>query len=615
MVDSVKASDTDLDKVRERYRIEREKRMNRAQPGTPAHDLGVDLDQYIEDSYTRPVPRAPVFDEVEVLCVGAGFAGLLVGANMKKAGFRSVRLVDSAGDVGGVWYWNRYPEAKCDVESLVYMPLLEETGYIPTLKYAPAPEIGEHARRIARLYHLYEHALFHTTVTRIVWDGERNRWRVRTDRGDEMLAQFVVLCLGPMNKIKLAGIPGADSFKGKSFHTSRWDYAYTGGSPTDPDLSRLKDKVVGFIGTGATGLQCVAPLGASAKQLYVFQRTPSTVGPRNNGPIDPAIVRSYPPGWQVRRRNNFTAIVNDGKSVEEDLVDDGWTEVYRDLLASPRYAGLSPEAKALERERVDFEKMEAIRSRVARIVRDPATAEALKPQYNYQCKRPGWHDEYLQAFNLPNVALIDTDGKGVEAITANGVIANGKEYPLDCLIYGTGFETETLANQHIGIDIVGRAGVTLAEKWSKGVTTLHGMTVSGFPNFFVIPAHSGQAVITTNVVHMSQEYAEHVAYMAKSVRDRGAEAFELSAEAEAEWVREILARRIDTTEFLKACTPGRNNNEGRVDQRPLQNTVFGGGAFEYFRVLANWRATNRLPGFELFGVGNKAREQDRSAVP
>jgi cation diffusion facilitator CzcD-associated flavoprotein CzcO len=608
MEEPSKVSNADLQHARERYRIERDKRMKRSQPGTPEYDLGANISRYLEDPFTKPTPRAAVTDEVEVVCVGAGFAGLLVCANMRKAGFTRVRLIDSAGDVGGVWYWNRYPEAKCDVDSLVYMPLLEETGYIPTMKYAAAPEIGEHARRIARHYELYEHALFHTSVTAVVWDENLNWWHVRTDRGDSVLAQFVVLALGPLSKVKLAGIPGVDSFQGKSFHTSRWDYEYTGGTPTDNKLDRLKDKIVGFIGTGATGLQCVAPLAESAKQLFVFQRTPSTVGPRNNGPIDADKVARLPSGWQARRQDNFTAI-NFGLPVEEDLVQDGWTDLYRDLLASPSYSGLSDKAKALEMERIDFKKMERIRTRIDAIVTNPDVAAKLKPQYSYLCKRPGWHDEYLPAFNRPNVTLIDTDGAGVEAITPRGVMVGSKEYPLDCLIYGTGFETETLPNGRIGIDVIGRGGVTLADKWANGVTTLHGLTIAGFPNFFVIPAHSGQAVLTTNVVHMSGKYAEHIAYIAMEVRDKGAEAFELTAGAEADWVRTILERRIDSTEFLKACTPGRNNNEGQVEARPVQNTLFGGSAPEFFVLLQDWRSTGRLSGFALYGNKRPVREK------
>jgi len=401
-----------------------------------------------------------------------------------------------------------------------------------------------------------------------------------------------------MNRIKLPDIPGVGSFKGKSFHTSRWDYDYTGGSPTDSNLNGLKDKTVGFVGTGATGLQCVEPLSRSAKRLFVFQRTPSTVGLRNNGPIDSNEVRSFAPGWQRRRQENFTAI-NFGERVEEDLVRDGWTELYSTLFANPRYAGLTGAQLAAEKERVDYEMMERIRNRVSSIVKDPDTDERLMPQYSYLCKRPGWHDEFLAAFNLPSVTLVDTNGRGLERITEDGVVANGQEYKLDCLIFGTGFETETLANHRIGFEVLGRNGLSLAQKWSKGVSTLHGLVTSQFPNLFMIPAHSGQAVLTTNVIHMSQHYAEHIAYIAHAVQERGGEAFNVTEEAEADWVRTILERRIDQTAFLEACTPGRNNNEGNTRARPNQNTLFGGTAGQYFSILKNWRDSDKLPGLSI----------------
>ena len=587
----------DLERAREKYRRERDKRLARSS-ARGIIEIDGDLKRYLDDPYMQPVARDPLTDEVEVLCIGAGFAGLLMGARLKQAGIDRVRLVDSAGDVGGVWYWNRYPECKCDVDSLIYMPLLEETGYIPKWRYAPAPEIGEHARRIASHFRLYDHAVFHTTVTETVWDEALKRWHVHTDRGDDMLARFVVICNGPMSKVKLPDIPGLETFEGKSFHTSRWDYAYTGGGPEDSDLTGLGDKVVGFIGTGATGLQCVSPLGHSAKHLYLFQRTPSSVGVRDNRPIEPGAVQGLEPGWQKRRQENFTAI-NFGDPVEEDLIKDGWTDLYRDLTSSPRYEGLQGEAAALEKERVDFEKMEAVRARVDKIVRDPATAEKLKPFYKYMCKRPGFHDEYLPTFNLPNVTLVDTQGAGIERIYATGVIANGERYELDCLIFGTGFEVETGGRLRMGFDVVGRNGQTLADKWCDGMRTFHGMTVHGFPNLFITPGLNAQAVVTTNVVHMTSEYAQHVAYIVKAMKDRRAETFELSKQAEADWVQTIVDRRIDMSAFLEACTPGRYNYEGNTQARPIQNTVFGGGAREYFSILQQWRDRGDLAGFDL----------------
>ncbi|CAH1691030.1 Pentalenolactone D synthase [Hyphomicrobiales bacterium] len=590
------AAERGLEAARSKYRTERDKRRSRSSRDVP--DIEGDLIRYLGDPFNAPQPRAPLFDEVEVLCLGAGLSALTVGARLKQAGVDRVRLVDSAGDVGGVWYWNRYPEAKCDVDALIYMPLLEETDYIPTMHYAPAPEIYEHARRIARKFDLYRDALFHTTITALEWDEATNFWHVKTDRGDRIAARFVCICNGPMSQVKLPDIPGLESFEGKSFHTSRWDYGYTGGGPSDVNMTGLADKVVGFIGTGATGLQCVAPLAASAKQLYVFQRTPSTVGVRGNRPIDPEEVRAYEPGWQRRRQENFTAI-NFGAKAEEDLIKDGWTELWRELLASDRYKGLSGAELALEKERVDFEMMEKIRQRIDSIVKDPAVAAKLKPWYNYLCKRAGWHDEYLAAYNRENVTLVDTEGAGIDSITPESVVVNGQLYPLDCLIFGTGFETEVSGRLRLKFSVVGRNGLSILDKWKNGLATLHGLTTAGFPNLFMIPGINSQAVVTTNVVHMAQEYADHIAYIVAAVRASGNDVFEVTDAAEKAWVATIIARRVDRTAFLEACTPGRSNYEGEVMARPIQNTVFGGGAIEFFSILRSWREAGNLEGLAL----------------
>ena len=197
------------------------------------------------------------------------------------------RIVEKGGDFGGTWYWNRYPGAQCDTASMVYMPLLEETGHRPTEKYAHAPEILEQCRRIGRQYRLYEKALFQTEVTELRWDDARSRWVVSTSRGDRFTASFVGLGIGPLHVPKLPGIPGIETFKGHAFHTSRWDYDYTGGDPNGAPLTGLADMRVAIIGTGATSVQAVPHLARAAKQLLVVQRTPSSVDVRGNAPIDP----------------------------------------------------------------------------------------------------------------------------------------------------------------------------------------------------------------------------------------------------------------------------------------------------------------------------------------
>ncbi|MCB0221279.1 MAG: NAD(P)/FAD-dependent oxidoreductase, partial [Chrysiogenetes bacterium] len=434
----------DPDTLREKYRQERDKRLR--EDGNEQYvEVTGDFSKYVDDPYVEQIiEREPLTDEVDVIVIGGGFGGLILGARLREAGVKGVRIVEKGGDFGGTWYWNRYPGAACDVESYIYLPLLEELGTMPSRKYARAPEILAHSKLIGEKFDLYANACFQTEVTGVEWDDEERKWLVSTNRGDRMKARFVCMANGPLNRPKLPGIPGIDAFKGHTFHTSRWDYAYTGGS-SEGNLEKLSDKQVGIIGTGATAVQCVPHLGAAAKQLYVFQRTPSSIDVRDDRPTDPEWASSLKPGWQKERIRNFTALTS-GAMVTEDLVHDGWTEIVGNLMKmmKSRNAGALRKASLESKfEIADFQKMNQIRSRVEHVVQDPKTADALKPWYRQFCKRPCFHDEYLDTFNRPNVELVDTDGKGVERITEEGVVANGKEYELDCLIFATGFEVGT----------------------------------------------------------------------------------------------------------------------------------------------------------------------------
>ena len=388
--------------------------------------------------------RPALEEELDVLVVGGGFGGLLAATRLQKAGITNIRIVEKAGDFAGTWYWNRYPGAQCDIESYMYLPLLEETGYIPKERYSFAPEIQEHAQRIGKHFHLYERACFQTQIKEARWDEKASRWTVTTDRGDFFETRFIVMSSGPLNRPKLPAIPGIENFKGHTFHTSRWDYDYTGGDTTG-GLHKLHDKRVGIIGTGATAIQCIPHLGQHAKQLYIFQRTPSSVDVRGNAPTDPEWVKRLKPGWQQRRNYNFTSILT-GAFVEKDLVGDSWTSLFKllgNLVEGKDRSSLADHDMAALGEIVDFQKMNEVRDRVATIVKDPATAEALKPWYGQWCKRPTFNDEYLPTFNRPNVKLVDTKGKGVDRITEPGVVVDGVEYGVDCLVFATGFEVGT----------------------------------------------------------------------------------------------------------------------------------------------------------------------------
>ncbi len=488
----------DIDALKQKYAEERAKRL-RPDGNDQYIELKDQFGHYLVDPYIPVVERAPLRDHVTVTFVGGGFAGLVTGARLKEAGIDDVRIIDKAGDFGGTWYWNRYPGAQCDTASFVYMPLLEETGHMPTEKYAHASEILEHCERIGKQYDLYDNALFHTQVTDLEWDDANSRWIVRTNRGDEFTTQFIAMGTGPLHVPKLPGVPGIESFAGHSFHTSRWDYEYTGGDPDGAPMDDLADKRVAIIGTGATSVQCIPHLARACRELYVFQRTPSSVDVRDNRPTDPEwFAEIATPGWQQRWLENFTANQTGGLA-DEDLVMDGWTELARRVRG--RIMTLPPDQMTPQNmmaafEDYDFEKMSEIRARVDAIVEDKATAQNLKAWYRQLCKRPCFHDEYLQAYNEPGTYLIDTDGKGVERITENAVVVGGVEYEVDCIIYASGFEVGTPYTRRAGYDMTGRDGLKLSEYWAGGMRTKHGIHVHGFPNVFLVQLPQGANLIS-----------------------------------------------------------------------------------------------------------------------
>ena len=592
----------DPDALHRKYLAERDSRIR--PDGIEQYvEVTAEFSRYVEDPYVeRNLARDPVFDDVEFAVIGGGFGGLLMCARLREAGFKRLRVVETGGDFGGTWYWNRYPGAMCDVESYCYLPLLEELGYIPERKYSFAPEILEHSRRIARHYKLYDDALLQTSITDMRWDEEARRWIISTNRGDRFRAQYVAMANGPLSRPKLPGIPGINEFKGYTFHTSRWDYRYTGGDSYG-NLSNLKDKRVGTIGTGATAVQCIPHLGQSARQLYVFQRTPSSIDVRNNTLTDPAWAASLRPGWQYRRMENFNILVSGGDQ-EEDLVHDGWTDIFRNLTATAAELAARKVGRKLtadERDQLivlsDYRKMNQVRARVDTIVKDPVTAAALKPWYRQFCKRPCFHDEYLQTYNRPNVTLVDTVGCGVDRLTEHGVVANGREYELDCLIFATGFEVGTSFTRRTGYDVVGRDGVKLSDHWGGGTRTLHGMSTNGFPNCFFIGRQ--QAALTVNLPLSLQNQTRHIATLVTQARAQGFDTVEPSPEAVDAYVTEVKSLAGTNAGFFEECTPGYYNSEGAKGNRNgFFSDIYAAGSLRYFEILADWR-NGGMPGLTM----------------
>ena len=549
------------DHIKAKFAEERDLRLGYRPEGTRqfTSELNGGLASYAVDPYAgEQTSREPIEDTVECLFIGGGFSALLTSARLREKGVESIRIVERGGDVGGTWYWNRYPGAACDVVAYDYLPLLDELDYVPKDHYAKGPEIFAHCQSIAEKYDLYKLAVFQTTVTSTVWHAEEGLWHISTDRGDTMKARFVICANGTLSKPKLAKIHGIESFQGHSFHTSRWDYDYTGN-----DLSKLRDKVVGIIGTGATAVQAVPQLAAAAKQLYVFQRTPSSIDVRDDWPTDPNWARKLAPGWQAKRRAR--ALTARELTPEQQAAQ----------------AKLSREEKIQSQENANIDYMMRIHTRIDSIVQDQATADALKPWYMFMCKRPCFHNDYLPAYNRPNVELVDTHGQGINEITAQGPVFADKQYAVDLLIYATGFEV-----QKTGIynQIIGESGLDLNDKYSTGMRTLLGIHTSGYPNLFIMGGY--QASFQFNLTDMLQTQGDHIAACIAYAREQGYQTIDPTPEAEAWWVQEVIDHRGKTGRNQE-CTPGYYNFEGEEQRR--QDGNYNGGFRQYFTHMAEVR--------------------------
>lgn len=598
--------DVDIDALRERYAQERAKRL-RPEGSKQYVELTDEFAGYYEtDPYTPVTDRDPIDEAIDVAVLGGGFGGLLTAAHLKKAGVDDVRIIELGGDFGGVWYWNRYPGIQCDNESYCYIPLLEELDFMPSKKFADGAEIYQHCRNIGKHFGLYDGAIFSTQVRDLRWDDEINRWRISTNRDDDIRARFVVLASGPFHRPKLPGIPGIQDFKGHAFHSSRWDYDYTGGD-AGGNLHKLADKKVAVIGTGATAIQIVPFLARDAGHLYVFQRTPSTVDERNNAPTDPEWVKTLQPGWQKERQRNFHAWTFEGMAPgQPDLVCDFWTELGRNtaarVMALEDPSTLTPEQFMAIREEEDYKLMERLRRRIDALVDDPDTAEALKPYYRFLCKRPLSNDEYLPAFNRPNVTLVDvSDSKGVEKVTEHGLVANGVEYEVDCIIYASGFEITTDISRRYSIDAIeGRDGLSLYDYWRDGYKTLHGMTSRGFPNQFF--TGFTQVGISANIAANYELQGEHIAYIIATALERGAQVVEPTPDAQDAWCRTVKGTAVDNSAFDASCTPGYYNNEGGGGGEGIRSHLgepYGPGFYAFGDLLSAWREKGDLDGLVL----------------
>ncbi|MBV1878504.1 MAG: NAD(P)/FAD-dependent oxidoreductase [Pseudomonadales bacterium] len=526
-----------------------------------------EFSKYLDDVHSEPpVEREALTDECEILVVGAGFAGLLLWHKLRKAGFKDVRFCEKGGDVGGTWYWNRYPGIACDVEAYSYLPLLEETGYIPTMKFASGFEIMEYCQTMATKFGFYEHCLFHTTVEETKWDDSLGRWIVGTDRGDKMKARYVVIANGILTTPKLAKIDGMESFKGEAFHTSRWDY--------NVDLT---DKKVGIIGTGATAVQAIPELAKIVKELHVFQRTPSSIDVRDQRATTQQEIDTWKtePGWAKARRARFAKISSVRLAVKaNDEYLSGKVDHYKE--PSGRTERLSADAWMQNQLDANFGIMEQIRARVDSIVKDPKTAAALKPYYAYGCKRPTFHDEFLPVFNMPHVNLVDTAPRGVSEINSKGVVHEGVEYPVDVLVYATGFQWMATATFEM---IYGRDGKSLKDKWQAGGTkTFLGLHSKGFPNMFIVTGPQGGGG-SFNFTDAIEDHCDYIVWMLNTMRERGVDIVDMKQEPEDEYAAHCSEADLASLP-LRDCI-SYYNGEGNAEPGSL--AYYGGGGWQKYR--------------------------------
>ena len=637
-----------LNAVRKRYADEANKRIRPDAFGQFLQLTETDeakLSSMVEDPWADHealnAQKSPIEDKgvYRFFIVGAGFGALQFAVRLIEQGVaspRDIRLADAGSGFGGTWHWNRFPGLHCDLESYIYLPLLEKTGYIPTHKYVPGEEIRLHAIRIAHRWELADKTLFRSDVRSAEWNDKTQLWTIRLNEGrgpgaapivHEFQAQYVYLAAGVLTRPQVPKIPGILSFAGSAFHTARWNYAVSGGSPTNQVLTGLKGKKVAVVGTAATAIGVIPEVAKYAGELYVFQRTPAYVKPRKQRKTDEAEFRSQvanTSGWQFDRQLNFNSYqTNSAKPGQRNLVNDGWTEIpaFSAIIGSPNHGVVDSSPEKLEEKDtrfhiLDLPHMEGIRARVDEIVKDPDTAAKLKPWYPSWCKRPTFSDTYLHVFNQPNVHLVDTDGKGVTAATERGLVVDEKEYPVDIIIFGTGFKApgQGLGSPTVrtGIEVTGRHGKSLNKKWQEnGAATLHGYATNGFPNFFFSAASQGTQ--TGNNIFMLDIIARHVIYIISQAerrvgQDRRA-IIEVTTEAERAHTAEIV-KRAPFYSSLRGCTPGYFNLYGEGTSDPAEavkrarGATWSEGTASFLEYIGKWEEDGSLDGLSVVPVAD-----------
>ncbi len=475
-------------------------------------------------------------EEFEVVIVGAGFAGMYMLHRARGLGL-TARLYEAASGVGGTWYWNRYPGARCDIESLEYSYQFSEAlqqEWRWTERYAAQPEILRYANHVADRFGLRPCMQFDTRITAAAFDEPSSRWNLGTSRGERVRARFLVMATGCLSSANLPGIEGLESFAGRTYHTGRWPHE-------EVDFTGL---TVGVIGTGSSAVQSIPIIANQAQELTVFQRTATYSVPARNAPLDPAYeaqVKADYKGFRARNSLMPNAFGSNTPRNESSALAATAEERERAYEARWRKGGLfflGAFGDLILEERANRTAAEFVRAKIRATVRDPRVAELLSPRQAIGCKRLCIDSGYYETFNRPNVRLVDVSRAPIERITPTGLRTGGRDYALDAIVFATGFDAMT--GSLLAIDFRGRGGRRLSDKWQAGPRTYLGLGVEGFPNLFLVTGPGSPSVLTNMMVSIEQ----HVDWIAECIawlRAQGRRRIEASAAAEDAWVAHVNA--------------------------------------------------------------------------
>jgi cyclohexanone monooxygenase len=533
---------------------------------------------------------AEVGTHFDAVVVGAGFAGMYMLHRLRGLGLKA-RVFEAGSGVGGTWYWNRYPGARCDVESMQYSfsfseELDQEWNW--SEKYSPQPEILAYANHVADRFDLRRDIVFDTRVTRASFDGAQKRWCIKTDRGDKVAARFCIMAVGCLSAPNRPKFEGMDDFKGPIYHTGEWPHEGV-------DFTGLR---VGVIGTGSSAIQSIPVIAQQAKQLTVFQRTATWSVPAWNETLSPEYLKKVKADYPALRAKararptgfyfpyNLTPALQANTEEREKLYEEAWQRGGLPFLGA--FGDLLFE-KAANDTIADF-----ARGKIRGIVKDPTTAELLCPENVFGCKRLCVDTGYFETYNLPHVKLVDVSKKPIERFTAGGIVVDDVEYPVDAIVSATGFAAMTGSFDRIAI--TGRNGLTLSEKWRAGPRTYLGLASAGFPNLFMITGPGSPSVLAS----MIQAIEQHVDWLIDCIghmRDVGAETIEARCEAEDAWVEHV--NEVSKVSLRSTCSSwyvGAN-----IPGRPRVFMPYIGG-FPIYVHKCNEVMSNGFEGFVLEGA-------------